>query len=257
MSDVTAITLDNVSKRFRDTLALDSVSLTIKKGEFLVIIGQSGSGKTTLLQLINRLSEPTSGRVVIAGQDAQVLDPIELRRRVGYVFQEAGLFPHMTVAENIAITPRLLGWDEQRRADRVDELLTLVRVDQGYRDRFPHQLSGGERQRIAVARALAAGPEIVLMDEPFSALDPLTRDALGQDYRRLHEQLGLTTVLITHDMLEALSLGDNIAVLHAGRIVAEGLPASVIADQHPIVREMLQTPRRIADRVTKLLAKER
>ena len=257
MPDAAAITLQTVSKRFGETLALDRVSLTIGRGEFLVVIGGSGSGKTTLLQLINRLSEPGEGRVAIGGEDARTLDPIALRRRIGYVFQEAGLFPHMTVGENIAITPRLLGWDEQRRRVRVDELLTLVRLDPDYRGRFPHQLSGGERQRVAVARALAAGPEIMLMDEPFAALDPLTRDALGQDYWRLHEDLGLTTVLITHDMLEALGLADRIVVLHAGRVVAEGTPSSLMTDQHPYVRELVQTPRRIAERVTALLAEER
>ena len=257
MPDAAAITLENVSKRFGETLALDRVSLTVKRGEFLAVIGESGSGKTTLLQLLNRLSEPSSGRVTIGSEDIQTLDPIGLRRRIGYVFQEAGLFPHMTVGENIAITPRLLRWDEQRRLRRVDELLGLVRLDQSYRDRFPHQLSGGERQRVAVARALAASPDVVLMDEPFAALDPLTRDALGQDYRRLHESLGLTTVLITHDILEALGLGDRLVVLYAGRIVGEGAPAAIMADQKPYVRELLQTPRRIADRVTALLAEER
>jgi osmoprotectant transport system ATP-binding protein len=186
-----------------------------------------------------------------------MLDPIVLRRRMGYVFQEAGLFPHMTVGENIAITPRLLGWEEERRLRRVDELLSLVRLDANYRDRFPHQLSGGERQRVAVARALAASPDVVLMDEPFAALDPLTRDALGQDYRRLHDSLRLTTVLITHDILEALGLADRIVVLYAGRIVGEGAPAVIMADQEPYVRELLQTPRRIAERVGALLQGEK
>jgi osmoprotectant transport system ATP-binding protein len=257
MPDAAAITLENVSKRFGETLALDRVSLTVKRGEFLAVIGESGSGKTTLLQLLNRLSEPSSGRVTIGSEDIQMLDPIALRRRIGYVFQEAGLFPHMTVGENIAITPLLLGWDDERRLRRVDELLTLVRLDANYRDRFPHQLSGGERQRVAVARALAAGPDVVLMDEPFAALDPLTRDALGQDYRRLHDSLGLTTVLITHDILEALGLGDRMVVLYAGRIVGEGAPAAIMADQKPYVRELLQTPRRIAERVGALLQGEK
>ena len=163
----------------------------------------------------------------IGGVEAHTLDPIVLRRRIGYVFQEVGLFPHMTVAENIAITPRLLGWDEQRQAARVDELLGLVRLDPSYRTRFPHQLSGGERQRVGVARALAAGPDVVLMDEPFAALDPLTRDGLAQDYRRLHDELRLTTVMITHDVLEALGLADRIVVLQAGRIIADGTPSAL------------------------------
>jgi osmoprotectant transport system ATP-binding protein len=257
MTEAAAITLADVSKRFGETLALDSISLTVRRGEFLAVIGESGSGKTTLLQLLNRLSEPSSGRVTIGSEDIQTVDPIALRRRIGYVFQEAGLFPHMTVGENIAITPRLLGWDEQRRLRRVDELLSLVRLDPNYRDRFPHQLSGGERQRVAVARALAASPDVVLMDEPFAALDPLTRDALGQDYRRLHDTLSLTTVLITHDILEALGLADRIVVLYGGRIVGEGAPAAIMADQKPYVRELLQTPRRIAERVGALLQGEK
>ena len=259
MPEDAAITLEDVTKRFGDTaLALDRVSLVVKPREFLVIVGASGSGKTTLLQLVNRLSESTSGRVGIGGVEANTLDPIVLRRRIGYVFQEVGLFPHMTVAENIAITPRLLDWDDRRKADRVDELLGLVRLDLNYRTRFPHQLSGGERQRVGVARALAAGPEVVLMDEPFAALDPLTRDGLAQDYRRLHDELRLTTVMITHDVLEALGLADRIAVLQAGRVIAEGTPQALMVHEHAYVRELMQTPKKIADRVGALLdGKER
>ncbi len=161
----------------------------------------------------------------VEGEDVRAADPVTLRRRIGYVFQGVGLFPHMTVAENIAITPKLLGWDEARMAARVDELIDLVRLKRAeHRDRLPAQLSGGERQRVGVARAIAAGPKIVLMDEPFGALDPLTRDALGEDYRRLHDELGLTTVMITHDTLEAVLLADRIAVIRDGRIVAEGTP---------------------------------
>jgi osmoprotectant transport system ATP-binding protein len=254
MAENAAIMLKEVTKRFGGNApALDGVSLIVKPREFLVIVGASGSGKTTLLQLVNRLSEPTTGQLRIGGVDARTLDPIALRRRMGYVFQEVGLFPHMTVAENIAVTPRLLGWDDQRKAARVDELLGLVRLDPTFRTRFPHQLSGGQRQRVGVARALAAGPDIVLMDEPFAALDPLTRDALAQDYRRLHDALGLTTVMITHDVLEALGLADRIAVLQAGHIIAEGTPEALMAHEHAYVRELMQTPRRIADRVGALL----
>jgi osmoprotectant transport system ATP-binding protein len=174
------------------------------------------------------------------------------------VFQEVGLFPHMTVAENIAITPQLLRWEPERMAARVDELLELVRLDQAYRARFPHQLSGGERQRVGVARALAARPDIVLMDEPFAALDPLTRDALAQDYRRLHDQLALTTVMITHDMLEALGLADRIAVLRSGSLIAEGAPSLLMLHEHAYVRQLMQAPRKVAERVNALLAaKER
>jgi osmoprotectant transport system ATP-binding protein len=255
MPQSTAITFEDITKRFGDgPPALDRVSLAVQTREFLAIVGASGSGKTTLLRLINRLLDPSSGVLRIGGADAQSLDPVALRRGIGYVFQEVGLFPHMTVAENIAITPQLLGWDKQRLARRVDELLDLVRLELGYRARRPHELSGGERQRVGVARALAAGPEIVLMDEPFAALDPLTRDALGHDYRRLHDALGLTTVMITHDMLEALGLADRIAVLRAGCVIADGSPSAVIAHEDASVRELMQTPRRIAERVSALLA---
>jgi osmoprotectant transport system ATP-binding protein len=254
MPDAAAIALEDVTKQFGDAPpALDGVSLSVARREFLAIVGASGSGKTTLLQLINRLAEPSTGRVRVSGADVQTLDAISLRRRVGYVFQEVGLFPHLTVAENIAITPRLIGWDEARRAARVAELLELVRLPPDYGGRFPHELSGGERQRVGVTRALAAGPEVVLMDEPFGALDPLTRDALSQDYRRLHDKLGLTTVMITHDITEAISLADRIAVLKAGRIVTEGSPAALMVHEHDYVRELMQTPRRVAERVGRLL----
>jgi osmoprotectant transport system ATP-binding protein len=259
MAQDAAIAVENVSKRFGNgRLVLDGVSLAIRAGEFVAVVGPSGSGKTTLLRLINRLADPSTGTVRIGGTDAACLDPVTLRRRVGYVFQEIGLFPHMTVAENIAITPRLLGWDKARIAARVDELLGLVRLDAGYGTRLPHQLSGGERQRVGVARALAAGPDTVLMDEPFAALDPLTRDAVGQDYRALHDKLRLTTLMITHDMVEALGLADRIAVLLDGAVVAEGAPAAMIDHAHPYVRELMQAPRNIARRVDGLLAgKER
>jgi len=255
MPEEAAITLEGVSKHFADgVLALDAVSISVRPREFLAVVGASGSGKTTLLRLINRLADPNAGSIRVGGADAASLDPIALRRRIGYVFQEVGLFPHMTVAENIAITPKLLGWDKARMAARVGELLQLVRLDAAYRGRLPHQLSGGERQRVGVARALAAGPQIVLMDEPFAALDPLTRDALGQDYRRLHDELGLTTLMITHDMIEALSLADRIAVLRAGALVAQGAPAALIEHEHAYVRELMQSPRKLAQRVDALLA---
>jgi osmoprotectant transport system ATP-binding protein len=194
--------------------------------------------------------------VRVEGEDIREVDPILLRRRIGYVFQGVGLFPHMTVAENIAITPRLLGFDQDRIAARVRELIDLVRLDlTAHADRFPHQLSGGERQRVGVARALAAEPRIVLMDEPFGALDPLTRDALSQDYRRLHDRLGLTSVMITHDMLEALLLADRIAVLREGCLVADGPPAALMARTgDSYVDALMQTPRRHADRLNALKA---
>jgi osmoprotectant transport system ATP-binding protein len=259
MAHDAAIAVENVSKRFGEAPpVLDGVSLQVRTGEFLAVVGPSGSGKTTLLRLINRLADPSAGTVRIGGVDAAGLDPVALRRRIGYVFQEVGLFPHMTVAENITITPKLLGWDKARMAARVDELLGLVRLDKDYGARFPHQLSGGERQRVGVARALAAGPDMVLMDEPFAALDPLNREGLGRDYRSLHDALGLTTLMITHDMVEALELADRIAVLGAGTLIAEGTPAELFGHDHPYVRQLMQTPRRLAERVGSLLAgKER
>src|ERR1051326_619726 len=247
-----AIAFTNVSKSYEDgrVRALDGVSLSVAEREFLAVVGPSGSGKTTLLQLVNRLAEPTSGTVEVESEDVRAVDPIALRRRIGYVFQGVGLFPHMTVAENIAVTPRLIGWDARRRAARVDELIELVRLSRGQRARYPHQLSGGERQRVGVARALAAEPRIVLMDEPFGALDPINRDAIGRDYRRLHDELGLTTVMITHDMLEAVLLADRVAVMQAGRVIAEGSPHALMSGAHgDYVDELMATPRRQAEQL--------
>jgi len=256
MAASTAIAFEGVTKRYGEQPVLDAVSFAINKGEFLAVVGPSGSGKTTLLRLINRLSDPTGGTVRVGGDDVRSLDPIVLRRRTGYVFQGVGLFPHFTVADNIAITPKLLGWDAARRAARADELLALVRLDRGYGARYPHELSGGERQRVGVARALAADPEIVLMDEPFSALDALTRDALGQDYRALHASLGLTSVMITHDMLEALLLADRIIVLRDGHMIADGKPAELMRrDDDPFLRELMQTPRRHAAKLNTFLSR--
>jgi osmoprotectant transport system ATP-binding protein len=254
------ISFENVSKSYGAAApVLDRVSLDVGEREFLAIVGPSGSGKTTLLRLINRLIDPSAGTVRVEGDDVRSIDAVSLRRRIGYVFQGVGLFPHMTVAENIAITPKLLGWDDARMAARVDKLIDLVRLDRSkHRDRFPAQLSGGEGQRVGVARAIAAEPKIVLMDEPFGALDPLTRDALGEDYRRLHDELGLTSVMITHDMLEALLLADRIAVIRGGRIVAEGAPHALMnAEQDAYVRELMATPRRQAERLRQLSERPR
>ncbi len=256
------IEFNNIIKRFgagrpgeSGVLALDRISLSVPVGEFLVVVGPSGSGKTTLLRLINRLSEPSEGHVLFEGEDVRALDPILLRRRIGYVFQGVGLFPHMTVAENVAITPRLLGWPKDKRETRVDTLLELVRLSPAdYRNRLPRELSGGERQRVGVARAIAAEPHVVLMDEPFGALDPLTRDAVGQDYRRLHDKLGLTTVMITHDMLEAVLLADRIAVMHQGLIIEEGTPHELMsAARTDYVRDLMQMPRTQAARLKGLM----
>jgi osmoprotectant transport system ATP-binding protein len=237
--------------------AVDDVSLSVAAGEFLAIVGGSGSGKTTLLRLANRLIEADSGSIKVEGEDVTSVDPIGLRRRIGYVFQSGGLFPHMSVADNIGITPKLLGTPADEISTRVDELLELVRLDRKqHRDRFPRELSGGQRQRVGVARALAAKPRIVLMDEPFGALDPLTRDALGDDYRALHTKLGLTTIMITHDMTEAILLADRVAVMRTGKLLAEGTPKTLSASDDAYVGELMRTPRRQAERLNALLPRD-
>jgi osmoprotectant transport system ATP-binding protein len=263
MSASPVISFAEVGTSFDGLRTLDAVSFAVREREFIAVVGPSGAGKTTLLRLINGLAEPSDGSVRVEGEDVRAADPIALRRRIGYVFQNIGLFPHMTVAENIAITPRLLAWDAATRAARADELLGLVRLDpKRYRNRFPHQLSGGERQRVGIARALAARPRIMLMDEPFGALDPLTRDALSRDFRELHDALGLTTVMITHDALEAVLLADRILVLRDGKLIADATPRALLgadADPRtppldPYVRELMQTPRRQAERLQHLTA---
>jgi osmoprotectant transport system ATP-binding protein len=250
------IVFDHVGKSFDGgrVKAVDDVSLQVESGEFLAIVGGSGSGKTTLLRLANRLIEADHGHITIEGEDVRAADPVALRRRIGYVFQSGGLFPHMSVAANIGITPKLKGEPEADIAAKVDELLDLVRLDRGeFRDRFPHELSGGQRQRVGVARALAAKPKIVLMDEPFGALDPLTRDALGDDYRALHARLGLTTVMITHDMTEAILHADRIAVMRGGKLLAQGTASELAQSDDAYVGELLRTPHRQAERLNALL----
>jgi osmoprotectant transport system ATP-binding protein len=264
MQNAAPIAFAHVGKSFdggagaKPVLAVNDVSLEVAAGEFLAVVGGSGSGKTTLLRLANRLIDADRGRITIEGEDVRAVDPVSLRRRIGYVFQSGGLFPHMSVAGNIGITPKLMGVSAAEISERVDELLDLVRLDRAlYRDRFPHELSGGQRQRVGVARALAARPKIVLMDEPFGALDPLTRDALGDDYRALHRKLGLTTVMITHDMTEAILLADRVAVMRAGRLLAQGTPGELSASDDPYVGELLRTPRRQAERLKVLLPRDR
>ncbi|QOY90902.1 ATP-binding cassette domain-containing protein [Paludibaculum fermentans] len=226
------IQLEALTRRFDGQRAVDSVSLEVAEGELLVLLGGSGSGKTTTLKMINRLIEPTSGRVLLSGENVAGMKPYELRRRIGYVFQRIGLFPHMTVAENIAITPVLLGWDRDRIRSRVDELLELVELGPAmYRDRRPEALSGGQAQRVAVARALAAEPRVMLLDEPFGALDPLTRGRLQQSFLRIRQTLGLTAIFVTHDVMEAILLGDRIAVMDSGRVKQVGT-----------ARELLDSP---------------
>lgn len=246
------IELENLTKRYGDAApVVRDVTLRVEDGEFLVLIGESGSGKTTTLNTINRLAEPTSGRVLIDGDDVRSGDPVALRRQIGFVFQEVGLFPHMTVAENIAITPRLLGWPEVDIAARVRELLSLVQLGNAdIAHRVPTQLSGGQRQRVGVARALAARPRIMLMDEPFGALDALIRDELAADYRAIHDQLGLTTILVTHDMTEAFLLADRIAVMREGVLLQIATPKELVAaPANNFVRRMIEIPRRRAEKL--------
>ncbi|MEO5867745.1 MAG: ATP-binding cassette domain-containing protein [Sphingomonas sp.] len=217
-----------VTKRYPDgTVAVDDISLEIAPGSFVALVGSSGSGKSTLLKTVNRLIEPSAGTVTIGGADVLAGEPHALRRRIGYVFQNIGLFPHMTVAENIAIGLRLAGGKD--RGARVAELLDLVDLSAQIGQRMPDALSGGQRQRVGVARALATAPGLMLMDEPFGALDPVTRDQLGQAIRSLHDRLGLTTIMVTHDMAEALILADRVLVMARGKIVADATPSALIA----------------------------
>ena len=250
------IQLRSLTKRYGDTVVVDRVSLTVDSGELVVLLGGSGSGKTTTLKMINRLVEPSEGSVLIDGVDVSTLPSHELRRQIGYVFQEIGLFPHMTVADNVGITPSLLGWDDSLIAARVDELLALVELDPDtVRHRRPDELSGGQRQRVGVARALAARPSILLLDEPFGAVDPLTRRRLQESLVRIRREVGLSAVFVTHDMVEALLLGDRIAVLHEGRLVQVGTPhepLTAAADDY--VGELMRTPRRQAKIVDSLIA---
>jgi len=250
----TDIEIAGVEKRYDGHVALAGVSLSIPAGQFVALVGASGSGKTTLLKTLNRLITPDAGAIRIGGEDIAEGPPHRLRRRIGYVFQEVGLFPHLTVGENIAVTPRLLGWTPERIAARVEDLLALVALPAAMAERAPSELSGGQRQRVGVARALAAEPGILLMDEPFGALDPLTRDALGTDVRALHERLGLTTVMVTHDMAEAVLLADRIVVLRDGAVVADGAPEALVRDViDPGVRDLLDAPRRQALRLAERL----
>ena len=220
---------------------VDGVSFSVGAGETLVLLGRSGVGKTTTLRLINRLLEPTRGMALFEGQSTAALDPDRLRRRIGYVIQDVGLFPHFTVAANIALVPRLERWSPERVAQRVRELLAVVGLDPGaFADRYPHQLSGGQRQRVGVARALAADPPLLLLDEPFGALDPVTRAELQREFRTLESRLGKAMVFVTHDVREGLLLGTRIGLLEAGKLMFLGTPDEFRASPLPEVRRFME-----------------
>jgi len=223
----------NVSYRVGETRVLSSFSLQVERGENFVLLGRSGSGKTTTLKLINRLLSPTQGEVWVNGAPSSQTDVIRLRRSIGYVIQEVGLFPHFTIARNIALVPRIEGWPEARIRARVDELLQLTGLAPEVATRYPHQLSGGQRQRVGVARALAADPETLLMDEPFGALDPLTRDDLQREFLELQERLNKTVVFVTHDLREALRLGSRIGLMEAGKLVTVLRPEEFLKSTDP------------------------
>ncbi|MEX0341944.1 MAG: ATP-binding cassette domain-containing protein [Erythrobacter sp.] len=254
MIEATAPLLEfsSLRKSYGSTAAVDDVSLAIASGEFVALVGASGSGKSTLLKSVNRLVEPTSGTVRYEGDDVEGLPFAALRRRIGYVFQSIGLFPHMRVDENIAIGPRLVG--ESLTARRITELLELVDLEPEMAARMPDELSGGQRQRVGVARALASEPHLLLMDEPFGALDPLTRDALGERVRALHARLGLTTVMVTHDMAEALLLADRVLVMDAGSIIADETPRALLGGAGgAIAQALVAVPRAQSDRLAELI----
>ena len=246
------IELDSLTKQYGPATVVDGVSLSVERGSIAVIVGTSGSGKSTLLRMINRLIEPTRGRVLIDGRDTATTPAHLLRRHIGYAIQGHGLFPHRTVAENIATVPRLLGWDATRIRTRIAELLGAFQLEPGeYAGKFPHQLSGGQQQRVGVARALAAEPAVLLMDEPFGALDPIIRGKAQDDLRDIQRRFGTTVVLVTHDMDEAFRLGDRVAVMSQGRLLQYDRPAVLLTrPADPFVSRLTGT----ADRSLKLLS---
>lgn len=240
------IYFDQVTKVYQGKTVVDNLSLSIKRGEFITILGTSGSGKTTTLKMINRLVEPTSGQIRFEGQDLSVLDPVDLRRQIGYVVQQIGLFPHMTIAENIATVPKLLKWEQSQIDARVEELLTMVELPyQEYGQRYPKELSGGQQQRIGVARALAGDPNIVLFDEPFGAIDAITRGNLQEELLKLHQQLeDKTFIFITHDIHEAFRLGSKVLIMDEGKICQFDSPENIIkSPKGEFVTRLIETVR--------------
>lgn len=251
-----AIEVENLGKRYGDRAVVRGVSFTVGAGELVALVGGSGSGKTTILKTLNRLVEPTDGRVLVDGEDHRSIDPVTLRRRIGYVFQGIGLFPHFTIEQNIAVTPSLLGWPPERTRRRVTELLEVVELEPRFRTRYPSELSGGEQQRVGVARALAAEPRLMLLDEPFGALDPVTRDRLQQSFAAIRRKFELTAVFVTHDVSEALVLADRIAVLADGQLLQLGTAHELLtAPKSDYVARIFDTPRRQAQIFEEKLAK--
>ena len=240
------ITLEQLTKRYGSETVVDEVSMVIEPRTLVVIVGTSGSGKSTLLRMINRLVEPTSGRVLIDGQDTRLEQPYALRRRIGYAIQGLGLFPHRTVADNIATVPRLLRWERRRIEARVHELLGVFQLDYGtYAQKYPHELSGGQQQRVGVARALAAEPNLLLMDEPFGALDPIIRGKAQEDLADIQRRFGTTVIVVTHDMDEAFRLGHRIAVMSKGRLLQYGQPEELVTHPaDPFVSQLIGTGER-------------
>lgn len=241
----TAIEFRDVTKTFKGASysAVDHVSLTVNEGEFITILGSSGCGKTTLLKMINRLYEPDSGSIILFGEDISTVDVVKVRRRIGYVIQQIGLFPHYTVSESIATVPKLLGWDKEKTAARVDELLNLVGLEpKEFRERYPAQLSGGQQQRIGLARALAIDPKIMLMDEPFGAIDSITREKLQDELLNLHREMGKTILFVTHDIEEAFKLGDRVIIMNEGKILRFDTPEAIIRQPaDPFVQSLVDS----------------
>lgn len=242
-----AIKYDNICKKFKgnDYFSVDHVNAEIQEGEFITILGSSGCGKTTLLKMTNRLYEPTAGKVILFGEDISQIDATTVRRRMGYVIQQVGLFPHMTIEENIAVIPKILKWDKQKISNRVTELMNLVGLDpEKYRKRYPSQLSGGQQQRIGLARALVTDPKIMLLDEPFGAIDAITRLNLQNELQRIHEGTKKTFLLVTHDINEAFKLGNRVMIMNQGRLLQFDVPKNIV--QHPadpFVQTLIQSAR--------------